>query len=296
MTHRQFVTARTAGRALVGALLVATISSCGQSEAAEEVDIDQSIVNSAYESIGYPLDEYRMTDEQMRTVNHARAVLIRNCLLRFGFDYPLPAEHIGAPHKLIDDRHGLVSEQHAREWGYHQKPPPNSAVYYELALPDEVTPVLHGRGTADRTVPDNGCLGEAGRTLEAGVAGEPQDIVHSLGKEAWVRSGKDPRVTELIQKWRACVRKTGYSYETPHDAVRHWNTNEGAHGKPSQEEISAALADVRCKREVGLPSLWAAVEVAYQRRLIDENSQQLKEQKLWQEAWLRNAARVVTGG
>jgi len=291
--HRNALTVACA--ALV-TLMMFVVGGCGKEPTdVAPVEIDKAILAAPYDTITYPLDEYELTDDEFRTINHARAILVRRCLLRFGFDVPLPSEILGRPQTLIEDRHGLVDEKHAQEWGYRQKPPTSRAVPYEMAAPPEAAAVLYKDGSTDPSVPEGGCMGEAGQALKEGVAQEPQDVSRELQKEAWAKSAEDPRVKEKFPPWRACIKKTGYSFATPHDAVRHWNTENGAHGKPTPKEVTAALADVRCKHEVGLPSLWAAVEVAYQRALIEERSQQLEELKRWQEIWIRNATKIVAG-
>jgi hypothetical protein len=43
----------------------------------------------------------------------------------------------------------------------------------------------------------------------------------------------------------------------------------------SPKAVAAATRDVACKRRVNLVGVWAAVETAYQKRLIEENAETL---------------------
>jgi hypothetical protein len=277
-------------------ILIPALAGCSAlEEEAPLIAIDDSLLAVPYDNITFPLDEYEMTDDEWRTANHARSILIRDCLLKYGFDVPLPSEVFVKPETLINDRHGLTSEAHAREWGYRQRPPKSRAVPYEMGAPAEAGPVLTGDGATDKSVPEGGCMGEAGRVLSEGFT-ITTDFSQDLRTEALAKATEDRRVKEKTNDWRACVKKaTGQEYATPHDAVRSWNTDTGAHGKPDAKEVEAAMKDVTCTKQTGLAQMWAAVEIAYQNQAIEKNSQQLTELRKYQENWVRNASKVVRG-
>jgi hypothetical protein len=172
---------------------------------------------------------------------------------------------------------------------------PNNAVYYDATLPDEALPIVWGRDTSDPDVPEGGCMGEARRTLVTETPEPTTDVVRNLIREAAKRSTEHGQVREATDKWLACVKQAGWPYESPHDAVRHWNSL-GADGEPTPEEVDAAVADVKCKQETNLHRLWAAAEVAYQRKLFDENTAQIQHQRAWLDEMLRNAIAVVKSG
>jgi hypothetical protein len=116
--------------------------------------------------------------------------------------------------------------------------------------------------------------------------------VQKLGIDANHRADKDSRVRSVKAAWSRCMTGMGYDYRSPMDA-----SDDPSFGgdKISEREIATATADVRCKTQVGLVSTWAAVESAYQERLIGKNAVQLNLIRRQVETELKNAAKVSAG-
>jgi hypothetical protein len=80
--------------------------------------------------------------------------------------------------------------------------------------------------------------------------------------------------------WSGCVR-------LPDDA--------DPHTQATDDEIGVAVADVRCKRMVGVVEVWVAVETAYQRQAVDVHQDQLELIRQAIQVRLANAQAVLAG-
>jgi hypothetical protein len=60
-------------------------------------------------------------------------------------------------------------------------------------------------------------------------------------------------------------------------------------------EISTAVADVRCKRQVDLIDIWVSAEVEMQKSVIKQFHRELMQSKKLLETMVRNAHRVLSG-
>ena len=88
------------------------------------------------------------------------------------------------------------------------------------------------------------------------------------------------------------MRQAGYSYPDPTAA----NNNPAfATEQPTGDEIGVAVADVRCKRKVGVVEVWAAVETAYQRQAVDVHQDQLELIRQAIQVRLANAQAILAG-
>jgi hypothetical protein len=195
-------------------------------------------------------------------------------------------------------RYGLTDEREARANGYHL--PGGVAGIGSPALPRlsaAQESALTGSGPGrpgDGPVPDGGCAGEAGRTLDAG-APRPRDpgLGQRLGLESFARSKQDRRVRAAFGAWSACMRRAGFAYRDP------MRTNDDPAfrtDRPSRRELAVALADVGCKQSVGLVAVWASAEAAHQRRALGRHASELEVVRRLLAIRERNAARVVAAG
>ena len=248
-------------------------------------------------TIEFPLDPYLNVGGPAYDVEReAYQVLMERCMAGFGFTVdPRPAV-TGVD--LRAGKYGLVNMNEALRYGYNNPlmadegaddtaaEQPKSEAYYAVA---------YGEGPSDTyngvEIPEGGCHGAAQRTLDDGAAPVADPM---FGQALVIRASnlaeQDSRVVAAFSAWSECMARSGYDYDDPSEA-----NNDPAFDGPevTQVEISVAAADVACKEEVDLVDTWAAVEVAYQERMIEENSVVLAELLAWLDVRRRNAAEVV---
>src|SRR5262249_34663169 len=137
-------------------------------------------------------------------------------------------------------------------------------------------------------LPDDGCIGEAGRQLRGTSPNQDWTYAENLATDAHRRSENDSRVLAAMSAWSTCMKGKGYRYARSGDP-----NNQNWPEPPGPAEIAVATADVACKLQTNLVGIWFAVETAYQLRAIDQNASQLNEVKDYLTAIIANSARVV---
>jgi hypothetical protein len=86
------------------------------------------------------------------------------------------------------------------------------------------------------------------------------------------------------------MKRVGFDYPTPLDVLQ----DRELLARASSAQRATAVADTTCKREHNVVGVWAAVEAAYQRTLIEENQSALDLQREANATRLRLATAVVT--
>ncbi len=221
-----------------------------------------------------PLDSYRLQRMQVHTIDRAINILTQRCLREFGFNIHPPTV---IPPAVGDNenRYGLVHEAKARTLGYHPAPGHLRTEPAGKGMSGAAEAVLRGtvHVVAGQRVPAGGCLGHSQRAL-VGKVGRIEDssLVIRLEAAASRHAEEDEHVREAFRAWSVCMARAGHPYPDP------WAANDDKAWLtpvPTRREISVAVADVRCKREVNLINIWAAAETAYQRQLIDRHRTEL---------------------
>ncbi|MFB4311535.1 hypothetical protein [Actinomadura sp. GTD37] len=239
-----------------------------------------------------PLDAYRPTPAQRRSVQRAEKTLVMACLRRFGLAADI-ADPAPPPFAQNARRYGLADEVRAKKLGYStpeiSKRPPRPE------LPQQVRQVAWGDGPATvrgRRVPAEGCVGEADRRLNAGVqpGGTLADRLAFASLEA---SEQDTRVRAAFARWSTCMKRAGHSYATPMDANRDRRFRDARKHDADQLETETAVADVRCKHQSRLIDVWAGAEAAYQERAIARHRPELDRERKALDARLRNATKAL---
>jgi len=258
-----------------------------------------------------PLSSYELTGAQELFVNNATRTLVNQCMRRYGFaqfSLGTGATKSGHPDQM-GRRYGAVSDATtAATYGYHLTPDQGAGLSRPSTRPtapfsQAETAVLtgtSGEGPAPpnqpqvgttyngQAVPPGGCFGEANRAI--GFDDRVDGLLpQRLAFTAYSQSRNDSRTKEVITAWSACMKDKGYHIADPISAVSVVNLN----GPVTPAEIQQAVTDVACKQTVGLIGVWFAVESAYQRRLIEQNSQQLDAVRKLLDDKLRNAARTL---
>jgi hypothetical protein len=290
---------RRCGGLLTTLLLSGLLTGCGAAEPAPlegEPALSESLPQVDMSTFTLPLDAYEMTREQGRTIYQARNILIVRCMRRFGFTIVPPPLGEPSPGGQNERRYLIHSEARARTYGYKWPEITNEPRVPEPELEPAGSAALTGRGASQIggvAVPEGGCVGEAARGLglhndaNAGIA-----LLHRLGNEAYTRMQKDSRVAAATIRWSECMQRAGYHYPDP---ARANNDPSFGSNETTPAEIATAIEDVKCKKETSLINIMAAVEVAYQRRVIERHQQQLRALQAETEAQIKKAADVIAG-
>jgi len=247
-----------------------------------------------------PLDAYLPTRQQESTIGTARDILIRECMGRFGFDYPVQQHPMNTD---ISRRYGISAANNVDKYGYHPAPEevPAKPTGGNGKAPSEVEQmVLTGQGKsshAGQEIPERGCAGEADGTLGQpvtanGIQQQADNYVLSLSTEANLAARADTRVLDAWGKWSQCMDDAGYDYRDP------WAANDNPEfsgDTPSAEEISTAKADLRCREMHNVAGINLTVETAYQNRLIERNSETLRQVKTQLDERVRKATELAGG-
>ncbi|WP_371639819.1 hypothetical protein [Streptomyces virginiae] len=309
--------------ALLATALLAGCAGTGDSEGGEP-ELGRVEVNPATATLALPMDAYTDTEAERIRMGQVQQALVSRCMARYGFTYEgvRSADAAGAgvgASAGAEDRHtylfGLADPAYAAAHGYDKSagegsvakpaPPPLSDSAYVVmngerpgaqggTAPDanteeEAARVDSGLTAAGQKVPAGGCGREGYRKLYAPTK-DSVDLLFTFGlaSEAHDRSRQDSRVVDAVKKWSSCMEKSGYAgIASPYDVVEKLGLEDD---KGGPKAVTAAKADVACKREVNLVGIWGAVEKAYQERLVEEHAETLALYKKQREARFALAA------
>jgi len=224
-----------------------------------------------------PLDIYELDAGDLATISRAHMVLMADCLGRHGIEFEIP-EPRPIPWARNEQRYGLTDEARAARHGYHVPGITDRPPLREPRLPDDI---------ADE------CLAWARRRLARGAPDLPERrLADMLSLRTFHLSREDSRVRAAFSAWSRCMRQNGFSYPDPMAAN---NDVAFATEVPTEDEIRVAVADVRCKRQVRVVEVWAAVEAAYQRQAIEAHRGPLELIRQAIQVQLANAQAVLAG-
>jgi hypothetical protein len=229
-----------------------------------------------------PIAAYSYSAADYEVIRSAEQVLARDCMKDFGLSYTPATSPVPAP--APDRRYGLSDMATAGRYGYRLPPEPAAP---EPELTKDEAAVLYGKrslgdsGRQDaklefrgREIPDQGCLGKAILDFR-----EPYEhpagsrTASRIATSSYQDSLKDPKVRAAVGAWSSCMRRKGYDYASPLDALR---TPAFRAGTVSGEEKETAVADVSCKRSTGLLDTWFDAEAAIQKDMIAKDPEPLR--------------------
>jgi hypothetical protein len=277
-------------------------SACGafDSDSSGEPELGDVVQNPSAGEIVLPLDGYLPSGNDATSLESSRSILVAECVADQGYDYPVLPRPPWVSQNLR--RYGLVDEARAAQYGFGN-PPDN----------EQTKALLEAQ--ADSTLPQNvfvACITAARKELGTlKVELDDSSFVYELSNETWDDSEADSRVQEAFDEWKTCMQEAGYpDAGLPLEFSTAWITRRAPStpsaggdetveppATPADGEIAAAIADVRCKQEVNLAGIWWAVETAYQNRVIEENSERMRDIDARLDVAIENAAEVLaTGG
>lgn len=310
---------RPAAVLLLSTGLLLTACSSGPAVSADtKPPSDPSKVSPA--ELVYPLDPYKTTDEQIRSLETAQDLLVGDCMKRFGFTYKLPVRAAPRP-KGTSSRYGITDEARAARHGYARAggsapapeklpedsmppaerlaltgPPLKSKPGGGIELPpltlEEAQKTDSGRTVNGQKVLPGGCAREGYLRLYAEKK-EPVELLFVFGMEgeASTRAQQSPKVAKAVKAWSACMAEKGYRVSdpiSPHEALG--LKSEADFG--SAQAIAAAKQDVVCKKRTDLVALWYTAEVGFQKELMEEHAETLSQVKAELDERIKKAASI----
>ncbi|AJT65483.1 hypothetical protein [Streptomyces chattanoogensis] len=239
--------------------------------------------------LALPLDAYASNDDNIHAIEDAQDILMRRCMNRLGKEWkvlPRVSARDVEPQNLR--RYGVIEAEAARRYGYHPRPEPESMVRRNRAwderdrLPADVRRAAYGRNG------QGGCSKTSRDQLGGGTAQPEYHAFNQLTSAALEASRRTPEVRSAKRKWSACMVKKGFRDAMAAGGGKRWQT-----AGPTPAERETASADVACKQETDLVTVWASAETRIQRRLIRQHAKELREAKARHDHWLAAARRVL---
>ncbi|MEW2070986.1 hypothetical protein [Streptomyces sp. NPDC007346] len=239
------------------------------------------------------MDRYELSNSEMHLIYEASDLLVRKCMKEKGAEW----KRIDIPASVANWRNrlhfGVIEIKVARAFGYR--------VPSELTAPSEVREVvdrMKRRFAALDTARarqaekcQDAAGGELTREAKASFA-----TLNKLKEETYAEAQRAPEVIQAERAWSACMRKSGLEYATPHQASTTPKWGDRSVGKASPDEVTAAVADVKCKHRVKLVAVRFAAEQKLERRAIKDNSEYLRTVAAANARYLANARAVLSQG
>ncbi|GAB3966732.1 hypothetical protein GCM10029978_032550 [Actinoallomurus acanthiterrae] len=268
-------TYRTTGAKLLLIPLLASTWGCGHTAARAEpptVKNIPTILNRA--DFHGPLDSYDLSRDERIEISVGNRISDWNCIRRKGFTVPLKS--IPIAEVSDDDSYGylkFLDTPTALRYGYHLPP---EAPHPET---DVVRPVFGGRLGARKAWLE-GCQSIINQTRsdQFKLPVDPRSGV----QESIAKAQIDRRHLAVSGRWSSCMRRAGFSYRTPFDAMnaKPWGLTDPSgqsRGPVTQNEIAVARADATCRQTTNYQGWWIALLTAYENRFIRANEGKLLE-------------------
>ncbi|MEV6263217.1 hypothetical protein AB0M42_21045 [Streptomyces sp. NPDC051784] len=249
-----------------------------------------------------PLESYLPSYADQVAVDTALRTLQTRCMSEYGLTVDLPRPGANPPPYSnavsIERRYGLSDRAQAQKYGYGlPEELTRSLESVEQGLSDIEVEVLTGRKKTEfappegakagdghfGTVPeparaehngkrlhDGGCAGWSNRRLE--VNEEDAGFVSGLASTSLSESRPLKPVEKALRNWSTCMKDKGRKVADPYRAMEQgYADGDGT----TKNAIELALDDVDCKEKTRLIEVWFKEESAIQKRLIEENEDQL---------------------
>ncbi|MFJ4324336.1 hypothetical protein ACIP3A_14700 [Streptomyces tricolor] len=302
-------------RTLVAATLLAAAAVTGCSNTSTSPNASTSDLQSAapvptpqaasITGLRLPISRYMPSADELALSRRLRTLLVRDCLRRYdaelsdAFGKVMQTRQVSIDPLNMARRYGLGRIDDARRYGY--RPPPargseegtqrDPAALFRAYSPEQRILLAgapgrkRGAGGSSgsisyrgQSIPRGGCYGEADRRLanSGSMASAAGGVVSTIESRALNQAREDPRVIEATVRWSSCMKKQGYQYRDPYEAAgdtARWRPE--TRPRASSDEISTALADMRCKEKTNLLGVWFAVESQYENGLIRQHASEL---------------------
>ncbi|MCX6397363.1 MAG: hypothetical protein NTV23_12815 [Propionibacteriales bacterium] len=320
------------GRALatLSVLVGILVAGCGPQQGAGATEVRDtpagpSPASPAYDAAypqlaAFPVRPYLLVGGESYDVTAAENLLAGACMARFGFTVPpyrKDREFLVAEQREADlNTYGLNDLDRARAYGYQDAfvrqsgrpdagagadggPARAQSPAFTLAMVGYAVAHSLNSGVARPRGGDflpYGCIGEARETLWGDPMPAEDDVARAINVGSFIKAEADRRVIDLFARWSSCMKGRGYTFGHPFGPAKTPWPGRGSAGPPSPAEVSTALADVGCKRQVDLVPRWSAIVAEYQTRAIEKQALELQEARAKIDVALKNANRVLAAG
>jgi hypothetical protein len=153
-----------------------------------------------------------------------------------------------------------------------------------------------GMGTVRHS--DQGCEAQAQRALYTDLPKwyRARKVTEAL--EDQVRSAvvTDPRFTEAVTRWSACMRAAGHTYASPPQTRRKFLRSEGAGTAGTGEETRTAVAEARCAASSGLSAQILTLERVHRQRTNARYATEVSDRRALEHQALGRARDIVEKG
>ncbi|MGW1014055.1 hypothetical protein ACWD4X_28930 [Streptomyces termitum] len=249
-----------------------------------------------------PLQRFRPTEAQARSIGRAEAKLVGRCMEGFGVAWEPQAELPGAgPRNMMDWRYGIHDRALSARRGYQPdaaeqaryetalradraRPAPSADAQVLLSgtgapggLPPGASAEVRGGRKNGRPIPPGGCFGQARAVLGSSTRGITP-LVDRLTFDSYPASLETPEVKAVFARWSACMARRGHHYAAPMDADQDPRFRPNPAGV-SQQEIDTALADLACREQHQVARVWFTAERRIQEQYIRQNTARLTEDR-----------------
>lgn len=261
-------------RSVALALIVAvSVVGC----AAAKTDENATTKNQAMWAM--PLDEFFVYSPQLD--NYAEQLLIADCLTSKGYQWPVPWQDTEFSEPEDFNRFGtrLFTLDLANNYGYRFAPP---------AHEESATLWADFRATTDTYFPNAELETEFDKCSDSARADDPDfssnfdgvNYLSELSAQADEVVKLDDEVVSATADWRACLEpqadftlpRDPWTEMPPQSVSDNWTL---VGGKVSAEEIAVAVTDAQCRESSGLSALVYEKNWDEQKKLVDENRDEL---------------------
>ncbi|MGX1365815.1 hypothetical protein RKD19_001174 [Streptomyces canus] len=303
--------ATTAAAVMLAAMSLGACSSSGSgsSSAKDHTPVDRSNwpaetpASGLVKGLDLPLEAYMSAYADQVTIDTALRTLQTRCMAEYGLTVDLPRPGMNPPPysnaMSIEARYGITDRTRAEKYGYGlPKELTRSTEAVDKGLSGVEVEVLTGR-TKPEFLPPKDAEGDGpyftgadsgparaeyqGKKLHKGgcAARSKQQLklnesdagyVSQLASTSLSESRSRKPVKKVIKDWSACMKKQGRSAADPYRAMEQGYANGDG---TTEDAIELALDDIDCKEQTRLIEVWFKEESAIQKRLIEENKDQL---------------------
>lgn len=237
-------------------LLALTVCSCradGQSEppGAAQPLVPTQVIQRSDSSTLAPLQPFMLSWRELTLVNHARSLLLKDCLAQSGIPFAVTDLDTALAQAKVAEREdasrlfGITDASTAKLHGYW--PAPSASM-----SPGSV----QGNETAIQA-----CAQQADRTLDRRADRSAYGLARELLIQSHQKLSTDREAQVAIRSWSACMRNFGYRVTSPVDdqgdikhelQERSASSTDTLEAPPSRREIEMALTDIGCKVQTQL--------------------------------------------
>lgn len=292
-------------KSIISVWLIVSLVSCGQTGTQHN------------ESNNVQVPSSKMTMKE-RTLKIAEQEYASSCMKKKGFKFIpyYPPKKVAKDDSIrgdnIEFRHRKgyqISEKSGESVGGATKP---NADYINSLSPQQkraYTVALSGHPKSEVTVKlptgdkigtnTTGCFAQAEKYLYGDLKKwmRVEMIEANVKAFALRRVRKDPEFVQARKDWSRCMRRKGYHYDTPSDAVKAvskmYEKGSADSATLRKREKVIAVADARCNRKVGLADTKRKLLKKYEKKVSEEQQGALLTYREMREQALDRAEKII---